>query len=88
MPTFADFDRRHYRTVDVATGYDGWAPTYEQTVLDDMDLALLDRLHRRAWQQVRRAADLGRGTGRTAAWLPPGRLGIRRPGGAYRRISG
>lgn len=69
MPTFADFDRRHYRTVDVATGYDGWAPTYEETVLEDMDLALLDRLRRPAWPQVRRAADLGCGTGRTAAWL-------------------
>ena len=69
MPTFADFDRRHYRIVDVATGYDGWAPTYEQTVLDRMDLALLDRLRRPAWPQLRRVADLGCGTGRTAAWL-------------------
>ncbi|MGI5221429.1 class I SAM-dependent DNA methyltransferase [Nocardia sp. CA-290969] len=69
MPDFADFDRRRYRAVDVATGYDSWAPTYEQTVLDDMDLALLERLHRPPWDQVRRAADLGCGTGRTAAWL-------------------
>lgn len=69
MPSFADFDRRHYRTVDVAAGYDGWAPTYEQTVLDDMDLALLDRLRRPAWPELSRVADLGCGTGRTAAWL-------------------
>ncbi|MFI6869423.1 class I SAM-dependent DNA methyltransferase [Nocardia sp. NPDC050406] len=69
MPTFAEFDRRQYRTVDVATGYDGWAPTYEQTVMDEMDLALLDRLRRPRWHEVRRAADLGCGTGRTAAWL-------------------
>ncbi|MGW0181201.1 class I SAM-dependent DNA methyltransferase [Nocardia sp. NPDC003345] len=69
MPSFADFDRRHYRTVDVATGYDGWAPTYEQTVLDHMDLALLNRLRRPSWTGIRRAADLGCGTGRTAAWL-------------------
>lgn len=69
MPTFADFDRRNYRTVDVATGYDGWAPTYEQTVMDEMDLALLDRLRQPRWDGVRRAADLGCGTGRTAAWL-------------------
>lgn len=69
MPSFADFDRRHYRTVDVATGYDGWAPTYDQTVLDDMDIALLDHLRRPVWPEVRRAADLGCGTGRTAAWL-------------------
>ncbi|WP_024802289.1 class I SAM-dependent methyltransferase [Nocardia sp. BMG51109] len=69
MPAFADFDRRNYRTVDVATGYDGWAATYEQTVMDEMDLALLDRLRRPDWRRVRRAADLGCGTGRTGAWL-------------------
>ncbi|WP_280243372.1 class I SAM-dependent DNA methyltransferase [Nocardia abscessus] len=68
MPSFADFDRRDYRTVDVATGYDGWAPTYEQTVLDEMDLALLGRL-RLDLGRVRRAADLGCGTGRTGTWL-------------------
>ncbi|MET9287604.1 class I SAM-dependent methyltransferase [Nocardia beijingensis] len=68
MPSFADFDRRDYRTVDVATGYDGWAPTYEQTVLDEMDLALLGRL-RLDLDGVRRAADLGCGTGRTGTWL-------------------
>ncbi|WP_330232921.1 class I SAM-dependent methyltransferase [Nocardia sp. NBC_00508] len=68
MPSFADFDRRGYRTVDVATGYDGWAPTYEQTVLDEMDLALLGRL-RLDLGGVRRAADLGCGTGRTGTWL-------------------
>ncbi|MFE7796175.1 class I SAM-dependent DNA methyltransferase [Nocardia sp. NPDC057440] len=69
MPSFADFDRRNYPIVDVATGYDGWAPTYEQTVMDEMDLALLERLHRPDWARVRRAADLGCGTGRTGAWL-------------------
>ncbi|MGW1741594.1 class I SAM-dependent DNA methyltransferase [Nocardia sp. NPDC001965] len=69
MPAFAEFDRRHYRTVDVATGYDGWAATYDRTVLDFMDLALLERLRRPAWKAARRAADLGCGTGRTAAWL-------------------
>ncbi|WP_328409465.1 class I SAM-dependent DNA methyltransferase [Nocardia sp. NBC_00403] len=69
MPSFADFDRRNYPTVDVATGYDGWAPTYEQTVMDEMDLALLARLHHPDWARVRRAADLGCGTGRTGAWL-------------------
>jgi SAM-dependent methyltransferase len=68
MPSFADFDRRAYRTVDVATGYDGWAPTYEQTVLDEMDLALLGRL-RLDLGRMRRAADLGCGTGRTGTWL-------------------
>ncbi|WP_116246854.1 class I SAM-dependent methyltransferase [Nocardiopsis sp. FIRDI 009] len=69
MPNFADFDTRHYRTVDVATGYDGWSSTYEDSVLDAMDLALLDGLTRPDWSGVERAADLGCGTGRTGAWL-------------------
>ncbi|MGW0328825.1 class I SAM-dependent DNA methyltransferase [Nocardia sp. NPDC003183] len=69
MPAFADFDRRHYPTVDVATGYDGWADTYERTVMDEMDSALLDRLRRPDWAGVRQAVDLGCGTGRTGAWL-------------------
>ncbi|WP_067541141.1 class I SAM-dependent DNA methyltransferase [Nocardia crassostreae] len=68
MPTFADFDRRNYRTVDVVTGYDGWAATYEQTVMDEMDLALLERLEV-SWDRIGRAADLGCGTGRTGTWL-------------------
>ncbi|NKX88614.1 class I SAM-dependent DNA methyltransferase [Nocardia coubleae] len=69
MATFAEFDRRNYRTVDAVTGYDGWAATYEQTVMDEMDLALLERLRRPEWGRVRRAADLGCGTGRTGGWL-------------------
>ena len=69
MPNFADFDTRHYRTVDVATGYDGWSNTYEDSVLDAMDLALLEGLAHPDWAAVRRAADLGCGTGRTGAWL-------------------
>ncbi|MFB7716139.1 class I SAM-dependent DNA methyltransferase [Nocardia sp. NPDC056100] len=66
MPTFADFDRRNYPTVGVADGYDGWAPTYDRTVMDEMDLALLDRVRVR-WSG--RAVDLGCGTGRTGGWL-------------------
>lgn len=75
MPDFSTYDTRHYRTVDVVTGYDGWSDTYEDSVLDAMDLAVLDRLlppdalapsHPAA---ARRVADLGCGTGRTGAWL-------------------
>lgn len=68
-PTFADFDRRGYRMVDARTGYAGWVATYEETVRDDMDLALLDALTVPDWSAVGRAADLACGTGRTAAWL-------------------
>jgi SAM-dependent methyltransferase len=66
---FSDFDTRGYRTVDVRAGYGEWVSTYEDTVEDAMDLALLDELRRPSWRTVRRAADLGCGTGRTAAWL-------------------
>ncbi|MEE2040042.1 class I SAM-dependent methyltransferase [Nocardiopsis sp. CT-R113] len=69
MPDFAHFDTRHYRTVDTATGYDGWSATYEDTVLDAMDLALLDGLTTPDWPALGRAADLGCGTGRTGSWL-------------------
>ena len=69
MPEFADFDRRNYRTVDVKTGYGQWVATYEHSVEDVMDLALLDRLTTVDWRKIERAADLGCGTGRTAAWL-------------------
>ena len=69
MADFSTFDTRHYRTVDVATGYDGWSTTYEDSVLDAMDLDLLDALTVPDWGVVERAVDLGCGTGRTGAWL-------------------
>jgi SAM-dependent methyltransferase len=69
VPDFAAFDQRHYRTVGAAEGYDAWAPTYEDTVEDAMDLALLERLETVEWARVTRAADLGCGSGRTAAFV-------------------
>lgn len=69
MPRFSDFDSRGYRTVDVRTGYGEWVATYEQTVQDVMDIALLDGLKVPDWGAVRRAVDLGCGTGRTGSWL-------------------
>ncbi|SEG17942.1 Methyltransferase domain-containing protein [Thermomonospora echinospora] len=69
MVQFADFDTRGYPMVDVRTGYGQWADTYERTVEDIMDLALLEELTEPSWSTVRRTADLGCGTGRTAAWL-------------------
>jgi SAM-dependent methyltransferase len=69
VPAFSEFDARGYRTVDVRSGYREWVPTYEQTVEDAMDIALLEELEVPAWADVRRAADLGCGTGRTGAWL-------------------
>lgn len=69
MVSFADFDARGYRTVDVRTGYGQWVGHYEQTVEDVMDLALLDKLAVPHWEKLHRVVDLGCGTGRTAAWL-------------------
>ncbi|MCC7370595.1 MAG: class I SAM-dependent methyltransferase [Chloroflexi bacterium] len=69
MPRFSDFDTRQYRMVDARTGYGEWVATYEGTVEDEMDLALLARVTTVDWSAVREAADLGSGTGRTGAWL-------------------
>jgi SAM-dependent methyltransferase len=66
---FSTFDSRGYRTVDVRSGYGEWADTYERTVEDAMDLDLLDALDAVPWPAIRRAVDLGCGTGRTGAWL-------------------
>lgn len=68
MPSFSSFDTRRYRTVAPREGYDRWAATYEDTVEDAMDLALLERVSV-DWGVVGRAADLGCGTGRTGAWF-------------------
>jgi SAM-dependent methyltransferase len=99
MLRFSDFDTRGYRTVDVRTGYGEWVPTYEQTVEDAMDIALLDALTSPVWPSVREAADLGCGTGRTGAWLrqrgvpaidgvdlTPQMLAVARSKGIYRRL--
>jgi SAM-dependent methyltransferase len=66
---FETYDSRGYRTVDVRAGYGEWVTTYEQTVEDVMDIAVLDRLTRPRWADTTRAVDLGCGTGRTGSWL-------------------
>jgi SAM-dependent methyltransferase len=69
MLEFAHFDRRRYPTVSVREGYRDWLRSYESTVEDEMDLVLLAALESVPWPAVKRAADLGCGTGRTGAWL-------------------
>ncbi len=69
MVDFAAIDARRYRTVDVRSGYGEWVATYEQTIEDAMDIDLLDALRKVPWAKIRRAVDLGCGTGRTGAWL-------------------
>ena len=68
MPSFSAFDSRGYRTVAPREGYDRWVRTYEDTVENAMDIALLERVAV-DWGAVGSAADLGCGTGRTGAWL-------------------
>src|SRR6185312_1852868 len=69
MVNFSDFDRRGYRTTDARSGYGEWVTTYEDTVEDAMDIALLDVLTTPPWATRHAAVDLGCGTGRTGAWL-------------------
>jgi SAM-dependent methyltransferase len=69
MTDFARFDVRHYPTLPVQAGYAAWSETYEDTVLDLMDLRLLGRLTTIVWPDVGRALDLACGTGRGGAWL-------------------
>ena len=63
------FDRRNYPTRSVQQGYGEWAPTYEDIVLDVMDVRLLERIRSVAWDRLRVVADLACGTGRIGAWL-------------------
>src|SRR6516225_752229 len=63
------YDRRKYPIVEVPEGYGEWVRTYEQTVQDEMDLRLLDRLQTVDWSAPRCVLDLACGTGRVGAWL-------------------
>ena len=65
----ATFDKRKYPVVAVREGYGEWVRTYEQTVLDEMDLRLLDRLRTIDWSAASVVLDLACGTGRVGAWL-------------------
>ncbi|HEY2751122.1 class I SAM-dependent methyltransferase [Phenylobacterium sp.] len=66
---FSRYDTRHYPTLPVREGYQAWANTYESTVLDLMDLRLLERLRTIDWARTGQALDLACGTGRGGAWL-------------------
>jgi SAM-dependent methyltransferase len=63
------YDKRRYPIVDVREGYGAWVRTYEQTVQDEMDLRLLERLTAVDWASPRSVLDLACGTGRIGAWL-------------------
>ena len=67
--SFARYDSRGYRTLDVAAGYAAWAPSYDATMDDRLDLPLLGSLVSVDWGRIAAAVDLGCGTGRIGAWL-------------------
>ena len=94
------YDRRRYPIVDVREGYGEWVRTYEDTVLDEMDLRLLARLRTVDWSSARTVLDLACGTGRVGAWLrersraaidgvdlTPEMLEVARAKGVYRTLS-
>lgn len=66
---FSSFDKRNYPVLAVREGYGEWAETYEDTVLDLMDVRLFERLATVDWARTRRAIDLACGTGRIGSWL-------------------
>src|ERR687883_290517 len=86
MPPFSDFDARRYRTVDVRTGYAEWVASYEHTVQDTMDRALLEALRSIDWTSVRSAVDLGGVTSIDGVDLTPEMLAQARAKGVYRTL--
>jgi SAM-dependent methyltransferase len=65
----AHFDKRNYPIRSVREGYGEWAATYEDIVLDAMDLRLFARIRAVPWERQRVVADLACGTGRIGTWL-------------------
>jgi SAM-dependent methyltransferase len=95
---FSRYDARNYPMVDVKTGYGEWADRYENAMLDEMDVRLLERLAI-DWSALATVADLACGTGRIGAWLAargagdidgvdltPAMLAQARNKGCYRRV--
>jgi SAM-dependent methyltransferase len=66
---FTSFDKRKYPVLKPGDGYGEWAPTYEATVLDLMDLRLFAQLRCVDWAASDAAIDLACGTGRIGVWL-------------------
>lgn len=65
----SQYDKRNYPIVDVREGYGEWVRTYEQTVQDEMDIYLLERVRSVDWSRAGVVLDLACGTGRIGAWL-------------------
>jgi SAM-dependent methyltransferase len=66
---FSQFDKRGYPLLPVKDGYTAWAETYDDTVLDLMDLRVAETLTTVRWSDHAEALDLACGTGRMGVWL-------------------
>ena len=66
---FSPFDNRGYPVLPVRDGYSAWADTYDDTVLDLMDIRVAEALAGVRWGDHQEALDLACGTGRIGAWL-------------------
>lgn len=66
---FSPFDVRKYKPLPAQEGYAEWARLYEQTVEDEMDIKLLERIKTVKWSSNKKVVDLACGTGRTGKWL-------------------
>ncbi len=65
---FSQYDTRGYPMLPAREGYAEWVASYEQSVKDEMDLRLLDRLPPSSWNAAE-VIDLACGTGRIGVWL-------------------
>jgi SAM-dependent methyltransferase len=96
---FSPFDNRGYPMLAVRDGYSAWAATYDDTVLDLMDIRVAETLAGVDWAGRAEALDLACGTGRFGAWLrtkgvsavdgvdlTPAMLAKAEARGAYRRL--
>ena len=63
------FDKRKYPIVNVREGYGEWVRTYEQTVLDEMELHCSINCAAIDGGLINSVLDLACGTGRIGAWL-------------------
>ena len=66
---YDSFDIRRYPTLSPQDGYREWSTTYEDSVEDEMDIRLLERLPFPDWKSIPQAIDLACGTGRIGRWL-------------------
>lgn len=66
---FSRFDTRNYPTRSVRDGYGEWAASYEDTVLNVLDVRLLERIQSVFWGGAQEGVDLACGSGRIGLWL-------------------